>query len=154
MNYYLCIKISFKAKLIKSTIDLGKKELLKQKMNFPEKIMNFDFIRKVLRCYLELDAEIWFGYIRDLKNSWPEKVFDKKLGRKKISLKKKFRPNFFFGQLFFRQIFFSTENFFSQLFFKSICITTSLSCPIFKWIGVRWRWCRQISYLLVVGPSY
>ena len=30
-----------KAKLIKITIDLGKKELLKQKMNFSEKIMNF-----------------------------------------------------------------------------------------------------------------
>ena len=31
----------FKAKLIKATIDLGKKELLKQKMNFSEKLMNF-----------------------------------------------------------------------------------------------------------------
>ena len=30
----------FKAKLIKATIDLGKKELLKQKMNFSEKLMN------------------------------------------------------------------------------------------------------------------
>ena len=30
-----------KAKLIKATIDLGKKELLKQKMNFSEKLMNF-----------------------------------------------------------------------------------------------------------------
>ena len=30
-----------KAKLIKATIDLGKKELLKQKMNFSEKFMNF-----------------------------------------------------------------------------------------------------------------
>ena len=30
----------FKAKLIKTTIDLGKKELLKQKMNFSEKLMN------------------------------------------------------------------------------------------------------------------
>jgi len=30
----------FKAKLIKATIDLGKKELLKQKMNFSEKFMN------------------------------------------------------------------------------------------------------------------
>ena len=30
----------FKAKLIKVTIDLGKKELLKQKMNFSEKLMN------------------------------------------------------------------------------------------------------------------
>ena len=30
----------FKKKLIKATIDLGKKELLKQKMNFPEKLMN------------------------------------------------------------------------------------------------------------------
>jgi len=29
-----------KAKLIKTTIDLGKKDLLKQKMNFPEKLMN------------------------------------------------------------------------------------------------------------------
>ena len=31
----------FKAKLIKATIVLGKKELLKQKMNFSEKLMNF-----------------------------------------------------------------------------------------------------------------
>ena len=30
-----------KAKLIKATVDLGKKELLKQKMNFSEKFMNF-----------------------------------------------------------------------------------------------------------------
>ena len=30
-----------KAKLIKATVDLGKKELLKQKMNFSEKLMNF-----------------------------------------------------------------------------------------------------------------
>ena len=30
----------FKAKLIKATIDLGKKKLLKQKMNFSEKLMN------------------------------------------------------------------------------------------------------------------
>ena len=30
----------FKKKLIKATIDLGKKELLKQKMNFPERLMN------------------------------------------------------------------------------------------------------------------
>ena len=30
----------FKAKLIKATIVLGKKELLKQKMNFSEKLMN------------------------------------------------------------------------------------------------------------------
>ena len=30
----------FKAKLIKATIDLGKKELLKQKMNFSEKLIN------------------------------------------------------------------------------------------------------------------
>jgi len=30
----------FKAKLIRATIDLGKKELLKQKMNFSEKLMN------------------------------------------------------------------------------------------------------------------
>jgi len=30
----------FKAKLIRSTIDLGKKKLLKQKMNFSEKLMN------------------------------------------------------------------------------------------------------------------
>ena len=30
----------FKKKLIKATIDLGKKELLKQKMNFPERVMN------------------------------------------------------------------------------------------------------------------
>ena len=29
-----------KATLIKATIDLGKKELLKQKMNFSEKLMN------------------------------------------------------------------------------------------------------------------
>ena len=31
----------FKKKLIKATIDLGKKELLKQKMNFSEKLMNY-----------------------------------------------------------------------------------------------------------------
>ena len=31
----------FKAKLINATIDLGKKKLLKQKMNFTEKLMNF-----------------------------------------------------------------------------------------------------------------
>jgi len=31
----------FKAKLIKATIDLGKKKLLKQKMNFSEKLINF-----------------------------------------------------------------------------------------------------------------
>ena len=31
----------FKSKLIKATIDLGKKELLKQKMNFSEKLMNY-----------------------------------------------------------------------------------------------------------------
>ncbi len=30
----------FKVKLIKATIDLGKKELLKQKMSFPEKLLN------------------------------------------------------------------------------------------------------------------
>jgi len=45
-NLYNKINISmknakgFKAKLIKSTIDLGKKKLLKQKMSFLEKIMN------------------------------------------------------------------------------------------------------------------
>ncbi len=68
----------FKVKLIKATIDLGKKELLKQKMSFPEKLMNSvvnTLVRKKVKKQFggNLKAFISGGGARDRKR----KLLDK-----------------------------------------------------------------------------
>ena len=104
-------------------------------MSFHENIMNFDFIRTVLRYYLELGAEFLIrnrwddflsGRIFSIENFFDQTFFsiEKKFQPKKNSIEKKFRSKIFFVQKKIRpkkkidHFFFFDRQFFRPFFFR------------------------------------